>query len=89
MNDYIQQTGRAGRDGRKAHCILLYGDEDFWTAATLVEPYGNARLDESLRQMVNFCNDRKHCLKKLMAEALGQEPGKNCRFCTNCQARRR
>lgn len=89
MNDYIQQTGRAGRDGRKAHCILLYGDEDFWTAATLVEPCGNARLDESLRQMVNFCNDRKHCLKKLMAEALGQEPGKNCRFCTNCQAGRR
>ena len=24
MTDYIQQIGRAGRDGRKAHCVLFY-----------------------------------------------------------------
>lgn len=89
MNDYIQQTGRAGRDGGKAHCVLLYSDEDFWTAAALVEPCGNARLNESLRRMMDFCNDRAHCLKRLMAESLGQENGKSCRFCTNCQAGRR
>ena len=23
MTDYIQQIGRAGRDGRKAHCVLF------------------------------------------------------------------
>ena len=31
MTDYIQQIGRAGRDGRKAHCVLFYdwnGDDD-------------------------------------------------------------
>ena len=31
MTDYIQQIGRAGRDGRKAHCILFYdqnGDDE-------------------------------------------------------------
>ena len=89
MNDYIQQTGRAGRVGGKAHCILLYSSEDFWMASTLVEPYENARLNESLRQMMTYCEDREHCLKHLMLEALGQATGKKCRFCTNCQAGRR
>lgn len=89
MNDYIQQTGRAGRDGGKAHCILLYSSEDFWMASALVEPYENTRLNESLRQMMAYCEDRKHCLKHLMLEALGQATGKKCRFCTNCQAGRR
>ena len=31
MTDYIQQIGRAGRNGRKAHCVLFYdqnGDDD-------------------------------------------------------------
>lgn len=88
MNDYIQQTGRAGRDGGKAHCILLYSSEDFWMASALVEPYENTRLNESLQQMMAYCEDRKHCLKHLMLEALGQAAGKKCRFCTNCQAGR-
>ena len=26
--DYYQQIGRAGRDGEKAHCVLLYAEED-------------------------------------------------------------
>lgn len=89
MNDYIQQTGRAGRDGGKAHCILLYSEEDYWIAASLVEPYENVRLNKSLQQMEEYCSDKKHCLKKLMARALGHPERKNCRFCTNCQAGRR
>lgn len=89
MNDYIQQIGRAGRDGGKAHCILLYSEEDYWTASTMVEPYENVRLNNSLRQMMAYCEERKHCLKHLMSEALGQASGKKCRFCTNCQAGRR
>lgn len=84
----LQQTGRAGRDGGKAHCILLYSSEDFWMASALVEPYENTRLNESLQQMMAYCEDRKHCLKHLMLEALGQAAGKKCRFCTNCQAGR-
>ena len=89
MNDYIQQIGRAGRDGGKAHCILLYSEEDYRTASTMVEPYENVRLNNSLRQMIAYCEEREHCLKHLMSEALGQASGKKCRFCTNCQAGRR
>lgn len=28
LENYLQEAGRAGRDGRKAECVLLYADED-------------------------------------------------------------
>jgi len=28
LEQYVQEAGRAGRDGRRAHAILLHGDED-------------------------------------------------------------
>lgn len=31
LTDYLQQSGRAGRNGQKAHAVLLYGDEDYYT----------------------------------------------------------
>jgi superfamily II DNA/RNA helicase len=32
LTEYIQQTGRAGRDGKPAHCILFYRAQDFASA---------------------------------------------------------
>lgn len=29
LDDYVQQTGRSGRDGKKSRCIMIYGDSDW------------------------------------------------------------
>ena len=29
MDGYVQEVGRAGRDGNKSHCVLLYAKADF------------------------------------------------------------
>ncbi len=39
------------------------------------KPYENARLNESLRQMMAYCEGREHCLKQLLLAALGQAAG--------------
>ena len=62
MTDYIQQIGRAGRDGRKAHCVLFYdqnGDDDaisnsFIKKAKKQSPEAAKVIKAKLRQVHNF-----------------------------------
>ncbi len=36
LENYLQEAGRAGRDGKPAHCILMFHDEDVETQHTLL-----------------------------------------------------
>ncbi len=36
LENYLQEAGRAGRDGKPAHCILIFHDEDVETQHTLL-----------------------------------------------------
>ena len=62
MTDYIQQIGRAGRDGRKAHCILFYdqnGDDDAISASFIKKakkqsPKVAKVIKSKLNQVHNF-----------------------------------
>ena len=61
MTDYIQQIGRAGRDGRKAHCVLFYdqnGDDaisaSFIKKAKKQSPKVAKVIKAKLRQVHNF-----------------------------------
>ena len=91
--DYYQQAGRAGRDGGKARCILLYRKSDYDLNRRVIEQSQDpAALEHSLRaldEMKEYADDEKGCMVQRMLLALGEKLDKPCGRCTYCQKARR
>ncbi len=96
MTDYIQQIGRAGRDGRKAHCVLLYdrnGDDEaisnsFIKKAKKQSPKAAKVIKAKLHQVHNFIHSDS-CMVCDILEHQGQHETKTCKRCTVCALKRR
>ena len=96
MTDYIQQIGRAGRDGRKAHCVLFYyqnGDDEatsnsFIKKAKKQSPKAAKTIKSKLNQVHNFIYS-DNCMVNDILEYQGQHEVKTCKRCTACAQKRR
>lgn len=96
LEAYYQEAGRAGRDGEKADCILLFSAGDINTARFLIQQSGS---DESISEeeraeiliqdyarlevMVGYCKTSK-CLRGYILEYFGQKHDESCSNCGNC-----
>ena len=96
MTDYIQQIGRAGRDERKAHCVLFYdqnGDDDtisnsFIKKAKKQSPEAAKVIKAKLSQVHDFINSN-NCMVSDILKYQGQHETKTCKRCTVCAQKRR
>ena len=91
--DYYQQIGRAGRDGKKSHAMLLYHPDDIGLNQYVLkneDPSEEVQewLSERLNEMVSIA-ESDQCLMQQVLESLGEEHPTTCRHCTNCQKARR
>ena len=96
LENYYQEAGRAGRDGEKAECILLFSLGDVQTARYFIDNNTDnedltpaqagtvrARELERLDRMVAYCKTTR-CLRGVLLEYFGEHhPGK-CGNCGNC-----
>ena len=92
MNDYIQQIGRAGRDGRTAHCVLMYSNTDgkIVNAIKKNNHFKNAKkiIDKQYKEVKAFINST-NCMNIDVLDYQGQKENNVCKKCTCCARNRR
>ncbi|MBP3413239.1 MAG: RecQ family ATP-dependent DNA helicase, partial [Oscillospiraceae bacterium] len=96
LEAYYQEAGRAGRDGTKADCILLFSGSDAKIAQFLIDqPPENQNLTEEqwealhwrdirrLNCMIDYCKTTR-CLRKFILDYFGQQAPERCDNCGTC-----
>jgi ATP-dependent DNA helicase RecQ len=93
IEHYQQETGRAGRDGLEAECVLLYSAADFVKWSSLIEKAADeARAGSSvvqaaellLEHMRRYCT-RVQCRHRQLSEYFGQFLARSsCGACDVC-----
>ncbi|XP_029317639.1 LOW QUALITY PROTEIN: ATP-dependent DNA helicase Q1 [Cottoperca gobio] len=65
IENYYQESGRAGRDDSQADCIIYFGFSDIFRISTMVvmENVGQQKL----LQIVDYCQNVDRCRRSLMA----------------------
>lgn len=85
LENYQQETGRAGRDGLESECVLLFSGNDYHVWKTMIESSEeNEGALDALQAMYKYCSSVT-CRHRALVQHFGQRyVDEHCSACDVC-----
>ena len=94
LEGYYQESGRAGRDGKPAKCIVLHRPKEFARLSSFVAEKGGNRL-QKMYQMYQYASGRvgnegmRYCRRAMIANAFDENTPQGSTYCCDLCTQRK